>query len=265
MTHTVVGIFDNQEDARDAMKELIDKGFIQKDIDFSRRQKVNETAAVTAAGKAEGIGDQISDFFGNLFGDDAQTASNYSSVARETEAILTVLCDSDERAEQAADILDDNGAVNVNERAAQYSQQNAQTTGTKQTAGEMKIPVIEENLEVGKRTVETGGVRVHSRIVEKPVEETLRLREEHIVVDRRPVNRAATEADFNNLQEGDIELTERAEKAVVGKEARVVEEIAVGKNVEERQETVSETVRKTKVDVEEVDTDISTGKAANRT
>lgn len=259
MTHTVVGIFDDQEDARNAMKDLINAGFAQKDVDFSRRGNAANTAAVKTAAEDESIGDQIGNFFSNLF-TDQETVNNYTAVARETEAILTVLCDSDERAERAADILDNNGAVNVNERAAQYRQQNAETGNTE---SDMTIPVIEEDLTVGKRTVESGGVRVRSRVVEKPVKETLRLREEHIVVDRRPVNREATQADFDNLQEGDIELTERAERAVVGKEARVVEEIAIGKTVTEHEETVSDTVRKTQVDVDQVDTDINTRKANN--
>jgi uncharacterized protein (TIGR02271 family) len=264
MTHTVVGIFDNQEDARDAMKELLNQGFIQKDIDFSRPSNLNDTAALKAAGKDEGIGDKISDFFGNLFNDNNERANNYSSVARETEAVLTVLADSDERAELAADILDDNGAVNVNERAAQYRQQRAQNTEVENTQDDMTIPVVEENLEVGKRTVETGGVRVRSQIIEKPIEETLRLREEHIVVDRHPVNREATDADFNNLQ-GDIELTEHAERAVVSKEARVVEEIEIGKTVDTREETVRDKVRRTEVDVDEIDGDVEARKASNRT
>lgn len=263
MTHTVVGIFDSKEEARDAMNELVEKGFIKKDIDLSNRKKVMDTAAVSAATEDNsGVGDSISNFFNSLFSDDNYTANNYSSVARETEAILTIQTDSRERADEAARILDDNGAIDVDERAAQYRQQYAQTAGTAQNRaaaeGEMTIPVVEEQLQVGKREVETGGVRIRSRIVEKPVEETLRLREEHVVVDRRPADRPATEADFNAFKEGDIEITERAEKAVVGKEARVVGEVAVGKTVEERQQTVSDTVRKTEVDVEKLGTDVDT-------
>jgi len=117
------------------------------------------------------------------------------------------------------------------------------------------IPVVEENLEVGKRAVERGGARIRSRVIEKPVEANVRLREEHVVVNRRPVNRAVTDADVNNLQEGEIEITERAEVPVVNKQARVVEEIEVGKQVEERQETVRDKVRRTDVDVQEIDTD----------
>jgi hypothetical protein len=49
---------------------------------------------------------------------------------------------------------------------------------------------------VGKKVVETGGVRLHSRIIEKPVEETIRLREEHVNVKRTKVDRPATDDDF---------------------------------------------------------------------
>jgi stress response protein YsnF len=85
----------------------------------------------------------------------------------------------------------------------------------------------------------------------------VRLREEHVVVNRRPVDRAVTNADMNNLQEGDIELTERAEVPVGNKQARVDEEIEVGKQVEEHDETVRDTVRRTDVDVQEIDNDVT--------
>ncbi|WP_210485843.1 YsnF/AvaK domain-containing protein [Rufibacter aurantiacus] len=117
------------------------------------------------------------------------------------------------------------------------------------------IPIIEENLEVGKREIETGGARLRSRIVERPVEEHLRLRSEHVRVERRSVDRPASDADFNSFREGDIELTEHAEVPVVNKEARVVEEVSLGKEVEERDEVVRDTVRSTEVDVDDMNTD----------
>jgi uncharacterized protein (TIGR02271 family) len=85
------------------------------------------------------------------------------------------------------------------------------------------------------------------------VEASIRLREEHVTIERHPVDRPATEADFNAFKEGDIEITESAERAVVGKEARVVEEVTLGKEVTEREETIHDTVRKTEVDVERLD------------
>lgn len=95
-------------------------------------------------------------------------------------------------------------------------------------------------------------MRLRSRIVEKPVEASVRLREEHVVVNRKPVNRAATEADFTAFKEGDITLTESAERAVVAKEAHVVEEVSLGKQVTEREEVIHDTVRNTEVDVEQI-------------
>ena len=294
MTHTVVGLFNNRSDAQTAMQELVDAGFIQENIDLSNRSltgtdtNYSDTNYNDTAPDNEGIGDKISNFFSSLF-DDETTASNYTNAAYDADAILTVQVDSAERAEEARDILDRNGAMDVDETGAQYGgtygsnadlRENYTNTGVTSdtTTGTMDydttrneanlrgdtdienrevIPVVEENLEVGKRAVERGGARIRSRVIEKPVEANVRLREEHVVVNRRPVNRAVTDADINNFQQGDIELTERAEMPVVNKQARVVEEIEVGKTVEEHDETVRDTVRRTDVDVQEVDSDIT--------
>ena len=78
----------------------------------------------------------------------------------------------------------------------------------------------------------------------------MRLREEHIHVERQPVNRAVTDADKNAMQDRNIELTERSEVPVVNKESRVVEEVRVSKDVTERNETVRDTVRNRKIDID---------------
>jgi uncharacterized protein (TIGR02271 family) len=126
------------------------------------------------------------------------------------------------------------------------------STTTVQTGESVSIPIVEEQLTVGKREVESGGARIHTRVEEVPVQEQVTLREEHVTVDRRPVDRAVTDADNVALRGGTIEVTERAEQAVVSKEARVVEEVVVGKEATERTETVQDTVRRTDVDVEQV-------------
>ncbi|HEX8505630.1 MAG TPA: DUF2382 domain-containing protein, partial [Hymenobacter sp.] len=74
----------------------------------------------------------------------------------------------------------------------------------------------------------------------------------HVNVQRRDVNRPATEADFNAFKEGDISVTESAERAVVAKEARVVGEVSIGKEVTERDQVVRDTVRSTDVQVEQL-------------
>ena len=126
--------------------------------------------------------------------------------------------------------------------------------------GEQHIPVVEEELRVGKREVETGGARITTRMEERPVEEQVNLREERVHVERRPVDRAATAGDFDQaFKEGTIEVTERSEEAVIAKEARVVEDVVVNKEATERTETVRDTVRRTDVNIQpvEVGADVS--------
>jgi uncharacterized protein (TIGR02271 family) len=131
--------------------------------------------------------------------------------------------------------------------AMQGSQQRAATTG-EGTA----IPVIQEELRVGKREVQRGGVRIFQRMVETPVNETVNLREEHVNVERRPVDQPISSADLAGFEEKSIELRETAEEAVVQKSARVVEEVVVGKEVSEREQQINDTVRHTEVDIEQL-------------
>jgi len=126
----------------------------------------------------------------------------------------------------------------------------ANLTGASRTGDETVIPIVEEQLSVGKREVERGGVRVRSYVVETPVEESVRLRDETINVDRRRVDRPAADVTADAFRERTIELTETDEEAVVAKTARVTEEVVISKDVTERTERVSDTVRRTEVDVE---------------
>jgi len=281
MAHTVIGMFDNATEAQRAVQELLNQGFSQSDIDISNQ---NTDATPTSTADTDDDNDGIGGFFRSLFGDD--DADRYTQVARRSGSIVTVYTQTREEAERAADLLDDYGAVDVDERAAQYgystrtdastsmtdanatmagantnmtdatmadanaTMTDANTTRTDADTTGTTIPIIEENLAVGKREVETGGARVRSRIIERPVEERLRLRQERVYVNRTPVDRPATEADFNRFREGEMEVTEHGEVPVVSKEARVVEEVSLGKEVEEREETIRDTVRSTEVDVE---------------
>jgi len=269
MTQTVIALFDNSSEAQEAVEKLTDRGFSRENIDISANTTRNVESGNYKQDNESGIGR----FFRSLFGDDDNEANKYTNVAERSGSVVTVHAMSAEDAKRAADILDSSGAIDVNEKAAEYGY----TTGDYTTGGyatgdyttgnvtnndltdlksgkdSASIPIVEENVEVGKREVETGGVRLKSRIVEKPVEESLRLREEHVRVERTPVDRKATDSDLENFQEREIEIVEHAEVPVVNKEARVVEEVNLNKEVEHRDETVKETVRKTEVDVENLD------------
>lgn len=149
-------------------------------------------------------------------------------------------------------------------RTGETSARDTLATGSR--AGETRdvedgatIPVVEERLRVGKREVNRGSVRVRSYIVEEPVREQVRLREERVQVERRPINEAAKPVVKGSpgdlMQERTVEVTETAEQAVVGKEARVTEEVVVSKTANERVEQIDDSVRRTKVEIEDGRTD----------
>jgi len=121
------------------------------------------------------------------------------------------------------------------------------------------LQVVEEDLKIGKREVGGGRVRVRTYVTERPVEEDVNLHSERVTIERRPVDRDVTPG-ANAFQERTIEAVERGEEAVVSKTARVKEEIALHKDVENRTETVRDTVRSTEV---EVDDDRTTGGLAS--
>jgi uncharacterized protein (TIGR02271 family) len=202
----------------------------------------------------------------------------YEEGIRRGHYLLTVNVD-DEKAEQAHDILENSNAVNIDERASQWRQEGwtapaagagmlgaaAATTGTDRTSyaatdatamtgrgvTEERIPVVEEELRVGKRQVERGGVRVRSYVVEQPVHEQVSLRSEHVDVERRPVTGSTDTANLGDaFRERTVEVSETAEEAVVDKRAHVVEEVVVRKDVNERVEQIDDTVRRTEVDVD---------------
>ncbi|MBB3019487.1 uncharacterized protein (TIGR02271 family) [Microvirga lupini] len=202
-------------------------------------------------------------------GVDENDAHAYAEGIRRGGALVTVRA-SDAEVDRILDILDDEGTVNFDERENTWRSEGwtgasaaagSATTATGLTGrasaaagrADEVIPVAEEELHVGKREVNRGRVRLHSRVIERPVQEQVTLREERVAVERRPVS-GTTQAGAiagDPFQERTIEVEERAEEAVVSKEARVVEEVVVRKEAEQRTETISDTVRKTEVDVED--------------
>ena len=120
------------------------------------------------------------------------------------------------------------------------------------TVAEERVPIVEEELRVGKREVERGGAHVHTHVEQTPVSEQVTLRDENVSIERRPVSEGSVpQGDRADLmQDRDIDMRATAEEAVVGKEAHVNEELVVRKTAGEHTENVSDTVRHTEVDVD---------------
>ena len=274
--HTVIAAFDDRQDAQRALERLIESGFSRDMVHLQARDdawsdSADRTATTgSAADESHGFFDGIRRFFADLFGaDEAEGDSGrYAESIRRGGTVLIVDAADETEADRARGLLSSmDGTVDIDERASQWSREGwagfdaratsdttrstaAGTEGTMRTEGEQVMPVVQEELQVGKRAVSNGGVRVIQRVTETPVKEMIRLRDERATIERRPVDRPASEADFANFKEGTIEVRETTEEPVVAKTARVVEEVVVGKEVQERTETVADTVRRTDVEVE---------------
>ncbi|EKE44565.1 hypothetical protein OCGS_1403 [Oceaniovalibus guishaninsula JLT2003] len=173
---------------------------------------------------------------------------NYVVSADVEDAHIDAVADIMRNPEQAVDI----DAYETEYRSSPDYAAAEGARGTTGTAAEgQTIAVGEERLKVGKRTTEKGSAHVRTYVHETPVEERIRLREERLSVESRPVDRVVSGADAEGLfQDRDIEVKTKSEEAVVDKEAVVTKEVVVDKDVTEREEVVEDTVRKTEVDID---------------
>ncbi len=111
------------------------------------------------------------------------------------------------------------------------------------------IPLAEEVLVIGKRTVETGTTRIRRYVVETPVEQQVTLMRERVVVERRcPTTNKVTGETLTELT---VEVTETDEVPVVAKSVQLREEIVVRTERTEHVETVRDTVRQNEVEIQD--------------
>lgn len=265
MAKTVVGLFETSSEAQAAQQELLASRFSAGDI------TMNEGRG------ASGIDSQLSSH-----GVPASDVQMYVSGVQSGDSLIVVNA-KDDQADTALAILNRHGALDIADAhsvrtsttttaapvmAAAATTVAATTAASAMTAsnqsvkaGEtVSIPVIEEQLAVGKRAIQRGGAKIHITVETVPVSAQVTLREEHVVVQRHAVNQPVDASTA--FKEGTVEVTTREEVPVVSKTARVVEEVTIGKQATNRVETVTDTVRKTDVEVEEINTGVAATGAA---
>ncbi len=279
MGMTVVGLFEKASEAQAAMQELVSSKYASHDIDIKSHTDAER-------------GGDMKDLMQELTSDGvpASEAQLYVNGVKSGDTI-EILRTSDDKAEAALEIMNRHGALDIHDAHLVRSQTTTYTGATGMAAGaatagavttpNVTIPtvtapatvaaksvnaagdqvlnVVEEELAVGKRQIQRGGVRVYSRVTEKPVEASVTLREEEVHIERHAVNRPVDAATMNTLQDRVVEVTTTDEVPVVAKEARIVEEVSVGKVATERTETIHDTVRRTDVEVEQIAGQTTTG------
>lgn len=217
MATTVIGVFDAGRLPK-LTAELHKLGFKDRDLEVVEGSEKQIVAKIVDRGFDE---------------DDARA---YVEDARRGKKLLAAQGEKD-RIERAVEIM---------ERYESHDEE-------EEEEGTERVQAVEEELSVGKRRTVQGGVRVTNHVSEQPIEETVRLREERVDVERHPVDRKLSPEEAEAaFQEKTVEMTETAEEAEVRKEARVVEEVALRKTVEEHEEKIKDKVRRTEVEVEEL-------------
>lgn len=283
-SRTITAFFDTRSEADAAVAELRDAGIDGGNVSVRAGA---EDGATTNSGEGEhkGFFEALGDFF--MPDDDRQV---YAEGLRRGGYILAVTTDGSND-DFIYDILESRGSVDLDERASTWRSEgwegqrplttastgllddgmegtaileddatySAGTTAFEGVAGpdDDVIPVVEETLKVGKRDVSHGRVRIRSYVTETPVSEQVSLHQERVTIERRPVDRPLSDADAA-FRDVTIEAQETAEEAVIAKEARVVEEIGLRKEGHDRVETITDTVRKQEVEIEDERVDIST-------
>ena len=162
MSITLIGVFDDQDDARKASNKLEAAGIDKQSIRVE-------------AGSTEIPAEQPQSrrsFFAELFGigdDNDDTPGHYAEAVRRGSTVVTVTVADEQASDDLADILGDCGAIDVEERVEKWKahgysgyNESAPPYTPEQIAAERSdvLQVVQEDLKVGKRTVQRGGVRV---------------------------------------------------------------------------------------------------------
>jgi stress response protein YsnF len=218
MAKTLVALYDTFTDAERVVQELIEDGFARNDIHLALDHTKSRAAhASSVEWDTAYEGANLIDTLADL-GVPYDEAHAYAEGVRRGGA-LVVVESSDDRAERGMEMLRRLHPVDMHERTAQWRQEgwtgsdatartSTRTAAASATARrsqeqarfhrsgegdkEVTIPVVEEDLAIGKHEVERGHVRIYSRVTEQPVEEAVRLREEKVTVERRPAARPRT-------------------------------------------------------------------------
>ncbi|MBA3944547.1 MAG: YsnF/AvaK domain-containing protein [Herpetosiphonaceae bacterium] len=255
MAKTVVGLFEQLSDAQAAMNELKNASITGNNVRLIDKAGGRINKALAQAGVPQDDADQ------------------FDEGVRNGGALIIAQALPDTEAMQVVDILDRHHVVDLDNRArtTQHTSSVAATTSSHSTTtssaassqrakgatrnyagNEMVVPIIEEELQVSKEQVEGGGVRVQTHVTEKPVTTQVSLHEEEVHVERRPVNQPVDAAMLDQFQDASVDVREMSERAVVNKQARVVEEVVINKEAHDRTENIQDTVRRTDVNVEEL-------------
>jgi uncharacterized protein (TIGR02271 family) len=251
----IVAVYDTEAHADAAVRDLETAHVPSEAISRHAGTGSASGAAVSNANSGRGQG-----FWSSLFGGEPENDTAVYDRSLESGSSVVTVRVPGEHVDGVTRILERHDPIDIDERAASFGLgTNHATTGAAGTPAsheaalpkgdEEVIALSEEQLTVGKRLVNHGTTHIRRFVVETPVEENVTLHTERVSIDRRPPS-AGSRVDNADFTDRNIEVTETDEEAVIGKTARVKEEVVVHKEATDRVETVHDTVRRQDVEIE---------------
>jgi stress response protein YsnF len=227
MTTSIIGLFESSDIASKVQGELTKAGFKKDAVEIIENVAASKiTSRLVEAGYEK------------------DKAESYGKAMQKGGALIVAEA-PDDKADEALDMMRSFKALSPEALLEKLGNQTPEETQSAQ--------VIEEELEVGVART-TGGKRLKTEVSEREVQETVTLHEETIEAERTKVDRVLKPEEAAKAFQGTtVELTATTEKPVVSKQAHVVEEVSLSKQSGERDVTVSGTVRRQDVTVEEID------------
>jgi stress response protein YsnF len=225
MTTAIIGLFESSDIASKVFGELTKAGFKKDAVEILQ----NVAASKISSRLVEA-------------GYEKNKAESYGKAMQKGGALVVAEAD-DDKVDEALSTMRSFKALTPEALLEKLGNQTSSETAQ----------VIEEELEVGvSRT--TGGKRLKTEVSEREVQETVTLHEETVEVEHTKINRVLKPEEAAKAFQGTaVEMTATTEKPVVSKQAHVVEEVSLSKQSGERNVTVSGTVRRQDVTVEDID------------
>lgn len=271
---TIIGVYDDRTDADRAKKALIDKGVDSSDVRTVTRSDIDADRNRGTDQNDESMGERVSGFFGSLFGSNEQEelGSQYLEAVRRGSTLVVVDADNDGDIRVAEQVMSAHRSVDIDERGANWRQQGwtghdpdapaysddearreREAIGQHLAGGTSDgetLTETQEELKVGKTREQAGKVKVFQRVIEDDVEGSVELEEQRATIRRRAVDRPVQDGDGKAFEESSVEVQQFSEEPVVEKQTRVTGEVDVDAERTARTETVSDSVRRTEVEVE---------------
>ena len=170
MGQTVIGFFKEPSDAQQAVGRLESKGIPQQNIQVSRSEYRDGTADLDGRNT-----NKFTDIFNKLFGHDSDDAKRYSTIGQSNVTMVMVHAASNDQAEEAADVLDDCGAVDVDEDGSIGNVSAGSEEVGNFSTDRGAIGRGEDNLEE-RSTMGSGDLRRRSRIINHSLDEDFHTR-----------------------------------------------------------------------------------------